>query len=103
MINTHHAQLHIISAERPKFITGLVDEQVEHKGEIAVMVRADGLPKPEIRWYCNGKPIQEDAKHKIETQTEKQVTSKLTITDFDEANTGIVSVFYVDILKFNRL
>ncbi|XP_018567720.1 obscurin isoform X4 [Anoplophora glabripennis] len=86
------------TTERPKFITGLVDEQVEHQGEIAVMVRADGLPKPEIRWYCNGKPIEEDAKHKIETQTEKQVTSKLTITDFDEANTGIYKAVATNIV-----
>lgn len=69
----------------------MVDEQVEHKGEIALMVRADGLPKPEICWYCTGKPIEEDENHKIETVTEKQVTSKLTITDFDNKNTGIVS------------
>lgn len=55
------------------------------------MVRADGLPKPEIHWYFNGKPIEEDANHKIETVTEKQVTSKLIITNFDEANTGFVS------------
>lgn len=56
------------------------------------MVRADGLPKPEIKWYCNGKLISNDDKHSIQTITETQVTSKLTIVDFDQENAGIVSI-----------
>lgn len=80
----------ISKAERPKFITGLVDEQVDHKGEVTLMVRADGLPKPEIKWYCNGKPINNDEHYSIETVAETQVTSKLRITNFEEENSGIV-------------
>lgn len=80
-----------LKAERPKFITGLMDEQVEHKGEITLMVRADGLPKPEIKWYSNGKPISNDENYSIETTKETQVTSKLTIKYFEEENAGIVS------------
>ncbi|KAJ8919920.1 hypothetical protein NQ315_006449 [Exocentrus adspersus] len=86
------------TTERPKFITGLLDDQVEHRGEVSVMVRADGLPKPEIKWYCNGKPIENDSKHRIETHAETQVTSKLTITDFDEANAGIYKAVAVNVV-----
>lgn len=81
----------IVSAEKPKFITGLTDDQVEDKGEITVMVRADGLPKPEIRWYLDGKPIIEDEDHKIKTHSEAQVTSSLSITNYGEKDSGIVS------------
>ncbi|KAG5881050.1 hypothetical protein JTB14_033964 [Gonioctena quinquepunctata] len=86
------------TTERPKFITGLVDDQVEHMKEIALMVRADGLPKPEIRWFCNGKPISEDKHHKIETVTETQVTSKLTITNFDEEFGGIYKAMAINVV-----
>lgn len=65
------------------------------------MVRADGLPKPEIKWYCNGKPISNDENHFIETITETQVTSKLTITNFGEENAGIVSTNKVKHLGYN--
>lgn len=69
-----------------------MDEQVEHKGGITMMVRADGLPKPEIKWYCNAKPLSDDENHSIETTNETQVTSKLTIKCFEEENGGIVSI-----------
>lgn len=59
------------------------------------MVRADGLPKPEIRWYLDGKPVTEDDRHKIKTHGEAQVTSSLTITDYNEIDSGIVSAVEV--------
>nr|CAH7742463.1 unnamed protein product [Callosobruchus chinensis] len=74
--------------ERPRFITGLNDEQVEQSGEVSLKVRADGLPKPEIRWYCNEKLIQQNDQCTIKTAGEAQVTSELTIKDFDLANSG---------------
>lgn len=55
------------------------------------MVRADGLPKPQIRWYLNDKPVEEHEHHKIETNAEAQVTSSLTITDYNKGDVGIVS------------
>lgn len=54
------------------------------------MVRADGLPKPEIRWYLDGKALSEDDSHKIKTHSEAQVTSSLTITNYNEKDSGIV-------------
>lgn len=86
------------TTERPKFITGLTDEQVQDRGEISVMVRADGLPRPEITWFCNGKPIVEDENHKIETNAEAQVTSKLTVTNFNEKDAGIYRAVAVNIV-----
>lgn len=55
------------------------------------MVRADGLPKPEIKWYLNGKEIAEDANHKIVTASDAQVTSTLTVTNYNAKDAGIVS------------
>lgn len=55
------------------------------------MVRADGLPKPQIRWYLNEKPVEEHEHHKIVTNVETQVTSSLTLTDFNIEDVGIVS------------
>lgn len=77
-------------AERPKFITGISDAQVEDGGEIVLMVRADGLPKPEIRWFLNGNPVIEDENHKIVTNTDAQVTSTLTVTGFRVVDVGQV-------------
>ncbi|CAG9826983.1 unnamed protein product [Diabrotica balteata] len=84
--------------ERPKFITGLVDDQVEHTGEVTLMVRADGLPKPEIRWFFNGKPIVEDDNRKIVTTSDAQVTSKLIITNFDESTAGIYKAMAINVV-----
>ncbi|XP_028138772.2 obscurin isoform X2 [Diabrotica virgifera virgifera] len=84
--------------ERPKFITGLVDDQVEHKGEVTLMVRADGLPKPEIRWFFNGKPITEDDNRKIVTTSDAQVTSKLIIKNFGESTAGIYKAMAINVV-----
>ncbi|VEN40590.1 unnamed protein product [Callosobruchus maculatus] len=84
--------------ERPRFITGLNDEQVEQTGEVALKVRADGLPKPEIRWYCNDKLIQENDQCKIKTAGEAQVTSELTIKDFDLANSGMYKAVAINVI-----
>lgn len=62
-------------------------------------VRADGLPKPEIRWFLNGKPIVEDEHHKISTESGTQVTSELTITNYSEADAGIVRLLFSNVLK----
>lgn len=56
------------------------------------MVRADGLPKPEIKWYCNDKLITNDDHYTINTTSDMQVTSKLIIKDFEEAHAGVVSL-----------
>ncbi|XP_028138813.2 obscurin isoform X7 [Diabrotica virgifera virgifera] len=86
------------TTERPKFITGLVDDQVEHKGEVTLMVRADGLPKPEIRWFFNGKPITEDDNRKIVTTSDAQVTSKLIIKNFGESTAGIYKAMAINVV-----
>jgi serine/threonine protein kinase len=67
----------------------LTDDQVEHTKEMSVMVRADGLPKPDIKWFLDDKPLVEDANHTVETHKEAQVTSTLTVSNFNQADSGI--------------
>ncbi|KAB0792164.1 hypothetical protein PPYR_14123 [Photinus pyralis] len=74
--------------EKPYFITSITDAQVDDYGEITLMVRADGLPKPEIKWFFNGVPLQEDDRHRIETKADTQVTSSLTITGYHKEDSG---------------
>lgn len=74
--------------EKPYFITGISDAEVQDCGEITLMVRADGLPKPEIKWFFNGKLLEEDANHEIVTKTDMQVTSTLTITNYNKDDSG---------------
>ncbi|KAL1518226.1 hypothetical protein ABEB36_001883 [Hypothenemus hampei] len=86
------------STERPKFITGLNDDQIEDHGEFSVMVRADGLPKPIIKWYLNGKEIAEDENHHIVTASEVQVTSTLTVKNYTENDVGIYKALAVNVV-----
>ncbi|CAH1967608.1 unnamed protein product [Acanthoscelides obtectus] len=86
------------TSERPRFITGLNDEQVEQYGEVSLKVRADGLPKPEIRWYCNDKPVEENDQCTIKTAGEAQVTSELTIKNFDLANSGAYKAVAINVV-----
>lgn len=78
-------------AEKPQFITGLTDGQVAHGGEITLMVRADGLPRPDIKWYVNDKEITEAPGLIFATTSDRQLTSSLIITDYQEKDAGIVS------------
>ncbi|CAH1967610.1 unnamed protein product [Acanthoscelides obtectus] len=94
---TAEAKLRTIT-ERPRFITGLNDEQVEQYGEVSLKVRADGLPKPEIRWYCNDKPVEENDQCTIKTAGEAQVTSELTIKNFDLANSGAYKAVAINVV-----
>lgn len=88
----------IFAAEKPKIITGLSENQVTDGDEIVLMVRADGLPKPEIKWFLNGDVIKEDQNHKIETKCDTQVTSGLVVTNFNKKDSG--QVFYYFIFYF---
>ncbi|KAF5286087.1 hypothetical protein FQA39_LY16433 [Lamprigera yunnana] len=74
--------------EKPYFITSISHNHVEDGAELNLMVRADGLPKPEIKWFFNGKPLQEDAIHQVVTRTDMQVTSTLKITNYNIDDSG---------------
>ncbi|KAI4471482.1 immunoglobulin i-set domain [Holotrichia oblita] len=86
------------TTEKPKFITGLADAQIEHGQELELMVRADGLPRPQLTWYLNNKPIENAPELKTVENTESQVTSYLTITDFNEKDSGYYKVTAVNVV-----
>lgn len=76
------------TAETPHFITGVADESVHDGGELRLRVRADGVPRPELRWLVDGRQVREDARHLIATTTEPQVVSELTVTGFTSQDGG---------------
>ncbi|XP_045464007.1 obscurin isoform X4 [Harmonia axyridis] len=84
------------TTEKPKFITVLQEDNVSDGGEVELMVRADGLPKPEIKWFFNAKPLIEDENHKIETHTETQVTSCLRIKNYNKDDIGFYKAMAVN-------
>ncbi|XP_045464016.1 obscurin isoform X11 [Harmonia axyridis] len=92
---TSEARLKTIT-EKPKFITVLQEDNVSDGGEVELMVRADGLPKPEIKWFFNAKPLIEDENHKIETHTETQVTSCLRIKNYNKDDIGFYKAMAVN-------
>lgn len=79
------------AAEKPKFITGISDQSIHDNGELSLRIRTEGVPRPEIRWLIDGKQLQEDARHIVETQKEAQIVSELTIKNFCESDVGLVS------------
>ncbi|XP_066148174.1 obscurin isoform X4 [Euwallacea fornicatus] len=102
--NSSEARLRTIkeaepTTERPKFITALNDDQIEDGGEFSAMVRADGLPKPEIKWFLNGKEIVPDENHQIVTSKgDSQATSALTVTNYNEKDVGIYKAVAVNVV-----
>ncbi|XP_017774924.1 PREDICTED: muscle M-line assembly protein unc-89 isoform X2 [Nicrophorus vespilloides] len=80
------------STEKPQFITGLTDGHVEHGGEISLMVRADGLPRPEIKWFLNNKEIVDVPELQFATTSDRQITSTMTIINYGENDSGLYKV-----------
>ena len=69
-----------------------MDSQVQHGDEITLMVRADGLPRPELTWFLNGKEIVNAPELKMVVNAESQISSHLTITNYNEKDSGYVSI-----------
>lgn len=54
-------------------------------------MRCDGVPKPQVKWYLNGKEITNDDRHTITTEVGGQVDSELEIKHFGASDAGKVS------------
>lgn len=70
----------------PEFTTALKSVSVK-AGETAVFECAvSGAPKPEVKWYKDGKEVKPDATHKIEQLPDG--TQKLTVTKATDKDIG---------------
>ncbi|CAF3618249.1 unnamed protein product [Rotaria sordida] len=88
-LQTREAQTQIQVSSPLKFNTALKDNVAQVGQSVTLEVDCEGLPKPTVKWLCNGQEITPSAKHKIES---KGNTNKLTIPKVDLVDTGVYEV-----------
>ncbi|CAH0405571.1 unnamed protein product [Chilo suppressalis] len=81
------ARLSIHTGE-PVFTKPLQKETVKDYEDVVLRVRCDGIPKPQVLWYRDGKQIENDDRHTITTQVGGQVDSELAIKHFNSSDAG---------------
>ncbi|CAF1655594.1 unnamed protein product, partial [Adineta ricciae] len=88
-LQTREAQTQILVSSPLKFNSTLKDTVVQVGQSVTLEVDCEGLPKPTIKWLCNGQEITPSAKYKIES---KGNLNKLTIPKADLIDTGVYEV-----------
>nr|XP_037866814.1 obscurin isoform X5 [Bombyx mori] len=78
----------IIRTGEPIFTKPLKKQTVKDYDDCTLKVRCDGEPKPEVKWYVNGKEITNDDRHTVTTEVGGQVDSELDIKHFNSDDTG---------------
>lgn len=73
------------------FTKPLQKETVKDYADCTLKVRCDGVPKPEVRWFLNGKQVVNDERHTVTTEVGGQVDSELEIKHFNSSDAGKVS------------
>lgn len=81
------AKLTIHTGE-PVFTKPLQKQSVKDYDDATLKVRCDGVPKPEVHWYRDGKEITNDDRHTITTEVGGQVDSELDIKKFNASDAG---------------
>ncbi|XP_060806138.1 obscurin isoform X2 [Amyelois transitella] len=72
----------------PVFTKPLQRQVVRDYEDCTLKVRCEGVPKPEIQWFVDGKPVENDDRHTINTEIEGQVNSTLEIKHFNASDAG---------------
>ncbi|XP_059058380.1 obscurin, partial [Achroia grisella] len=72
----------------PIFTKPLQDETVKDQEDVTLRVRCDGVPKPEVTWYRDGRPVADDDRHTVRTVVGGQVDSELEIKRFQASDAG---------------
>lgn len=76
----------------PKFIESLADKEVESPGnDVTLRVRVTGSPRPDIKWFKDGRQIYADSRVKLSVE-ELSSTYSLTIHDVNENDLGTYTV-----------
>lgn len=60
----------VIIPKRPDFKVKLKPLDVTEGDQARLTVKVDGLPKPDIQWYCGTKKIHEDEKYIVEEEND---------------------------------
>lgn len=80
------------TADKPSFIKPLQKQIVKDYEDCTLRVRCDGVPKPNVKWFLNGKEITNDDRHTITTEVGGQVDSELEIKHFNASDSGKVNL-----------
>jgi len=76
----------------PKFIESLTDKEVESPGnDVTLRVRVTGSPRPDVKWFKDGRQIYADSRVKLSVE-ELSSTYSLTIHDVNENDLGTYTV-----------
>ncbi|XP_063238451.1 obscurin isoform X6 [Bacillus rossius redtenbacheri] len=89
--SSQHAKL-TVHTEVPTFAKNLEDQIVKDYADAEFKVRANGVPKPQIKWFKDGKELTSGGRLTIETDSEVLVSSSLSIAHFEESDEGKYSV-----------
>ncbi|XP_049774558.1 obscurin [Schistocerca cancellata] len=81
-----------VHTEPPSLVKNLEDRSVKDYEEVEYRVRVNGVPKPKITWYKDGKELQSGEHIVIETDSEALVVSSLSIQHFQESDVGVYKV-----------
>ncbi|CAH2103000.1 unnamed protein product [Euphydryas editha] len=88
---TQQAKLNV-HTDKPTFVRPLQKQIVKDYEDLTLRVRCDGVPKPQVKWYLNGKEIVNDERHNITTEVGGQVDSELEIKHFSASDAGKYTV-----------
>lgn len=79
-------------AEPPTFVK-LLDPfyTIKDYDDTEMRIRVNGVPKAKIQWFKNGKELSTGDRITIETNSEGQVQSAISISHFNESDQGQVS------------
>ncbi|XP_021942929.1 obscurin isoform X5 [Zootermopsis nevadensis] len=85
------AKFHV-HTEVPTFVKNLEDQTVKDYDDAEFRVRVNGVPKPLIKWFKDGKELKSEDRLTIETVSEVLVSSCIAIKHFSESDVGKYSV-----------
>nr|CAD7588173.1 unnamed protein product [Timema genevievae] len=81
-----------VHTEVPTFLKNIEDQTIKDYEDTEIRVRANGVPKVQIKWFKDGKELKSGDRLTIETDSEVLVSSCLSIKHFEESDEGKYSV-----------
>ncbi|XP_069669104.1 obscurin isoform X4 [Periplaneta americana] len=85
------AKFHV-HTEVPSFVKNIEDQTIKDYDDAEFRVRVNGVPKPHIKWFKDGKELKSEGRLTVETDSEVLVSSFIAIEHFNESDVGRYSV-----------